>query len=176
MKNDNLHAEFLHFPCLCLAVILFMGLLNSVDARSNSPIIDDEDEKHIKGITATCIDYSTPVTTSTVYYGVKKINLNNGTLTSPTFADKFVTGLSGTSASGDDTMPNGSYLTAGGYTSNYFYGIDFRLLPGLPAIFHNAYNADAVNAEDLVTVNGTNSYAEPGVYSLYVQYVLVKNQ
>jgi hypothetical protein len=244
MKNDFLNANFLHFPGLCLSVILFTGLLKSVDARSNSPLGDDYDagitkydatnlkvsstvswdmyavgrfnniigpafwdqvidngsgtgtktinqlplslielrqsqpnrSAGIAGIIATCIDYSTPLTTSTVHNGAKSIYVNNGTLTLPTFADKYVAGHSGTTALGDDAMPVGSYLTAGGYTIDYFYVIDFRLLPGLPAIFRNVYNADAANAEDLVTVNGNNSYAESGVHSMYVQYVLVEDQ
>lgn len=127
-------------------------------------------------ITATYKDYSTPFPASNVHNGANSLYVNNGTLTPPTVADKYIAGHSGTTAIGDDAMEGGSYLTAGGYTSNYYYVIDYRLLPGLPAIFPNAYDADAALAEDLVTVNGASSYAEPGVYTMYVQYVLVEDQ
>ncbi|MCD4790341.1 MAG: hypothetical protein K8R37_10100 [Bacteroidales bacterium] len=128
------------------------------------------------GITATYIDYSTPFPASTVHNGANSLYVNNGTLTPPTVADKYIAGHSGTTGLGDDAMTGGSYLTAGGYTSDYYYVIDYRLMPGLPAIFPNAFDADAAIAEDLVTVNGANSYAEPGVYTMYVQYVLVEDQ
>ncbi|MFT7589091.1 MAG: hypothetical protein ACI959_001305 [Limisphaerales bacterium] len=38
--------------------------------------------------------------------------------------------------------------------------------------------ADASGAAfvDLVTVNGAGSYAEPGVYQMYVQYILLEDQ
>lgn len=126
--------------------------------------------------TATYIDYSTPFPASNVHNGANSLYVNNGTLTPPTIADKYLAGHSGVTAIGDDAMAGGSYLTAGGYTSNYYYVIDYRLLPGLPAIFPNAYDADAATAEDLVTAGGPDSYAEPGVYTMYVQYVLVEDQ
>ena len=128
------------------------------------------------GITATYIDYSTPFPASTVHNGANSLYVNNGTLTPPTVADKYIAGHSGVTAVGDDAMAGGSYLTAGGYTSNYYYVVDYRLMPGLPAIFPNAFDADAATAEDLVTANGAGSYAEPGVYTMYVQYVLVEDQ
>ena len=128
------------------------------------------------GISAAFIDYSTPFPASTVHDGANSLYVNNGTLTPPTAADKYIAGHSGTSGLGDDAMPGGSYLTAGGYTSDYYYVIDYRLMPGLPAIFPNAYDADASAPEDLVNVFGPNSYAEPGVYTMYVQYVLVEDQ
>jgi len=128
------------------------------------------------GITAAFVDYSTPYPASDVHTGSNSLYVNNGTLTPPSVADKYLAGHSGTTALGDDAMAGGSYLTAGGYTSDYYYVVDYRLMPGLPAIFPNAYDADASAAEDLVTVNGPNSYAEPGVYTMYVQYVLVEDQ
>ena len=126
--------------------------------------------------TGTYIDYSTPFPASNVHNGANSLYVNNGTLTPPAITDKYIAGHSGTTALGDDAMTGGSYLTAGGYTSDYYYVIDYRLLPGLPAIFPNAFDADAVLAEDLVTANGPDSYAEPGVYTMYVQYVLVEDQ
>ena len=54
--------------------------------------------------------------------------------------------------------------------------ISYRILPGLPAIFPNAHSADGTVAEDIVTTNGAGTYAEPGVYTMYVQYVLLEHQ
>ena len=39
-----------------------------------------------------------------------------------------------------------------------------------------AFAADGVTAEDLVSVNGAGSYAQPGVYTMYVQYILLEDQ
>ena len=46
----------------------------------------------------------------------------------------------------------------------------------LPAIFPNAHSADGTTAQDIVTTNGAGTYAEPGVYTMYVQYVLLEDQ
>ena len=54
--------------------------------------------------------------------------------------------------------------------------MDYRILPGLPAIFPNAASADAATAQDIVTTNAAGNYAEPGVYTMYVQYVLLEDQ
>ncbi len=75
------------------------------------------------------------------------------------------------------SVVGGSYLTAGGTASNYFYVIDYRIVPGLPAVFPMAFTpAAAPVAEDLVAVNGAGSYAQPGVYTMYVQYILLEDQ
>lgn len=96
--------------------------------------------------------------------------------TPPTAAHKYIAGHSGTTATGADGVPGGSYLTAGGLTSNYYYSIDYRILPGLPAIFPMAYSADGTTAEDLVTANAAGAYAQPGVYTMNVQYILLEDQ
>ncbi len=105
----------------------------------------------------------------------------DGGITPPTTSDKYIAGHAGTTGvAGDDFMPGGSYLTAtttnNGTRSDYYYAIDYRILPGLPAIFPNAGSADGTTAEDIVTSNGAGNYAEPGVYTMYVQYVLLEDQ
>jgi len=103
--------------------------------------------------------------------------VNGGTNTPPTTNDKYIGGHAGTSGTpGVDFLPGGSYLTSVGTTSDYYYSIDYRILPSLPAVFPNAADADGVLFEDLVTVNGAGSYAEPGVYTMYVQYILLEDQ
>lgn len=97
--------------------------------------------------------------------------------TPPGLDGKYIGGHSGaTGVAGDDFLPGGSYLTSTGTTSNYYYSIDYRILPGLPAIFPNASNANGTTFEDLVTANAAGNYAEPGVYTMYVQYILLEDQ
>ena len=102
----------------------------------------------------------------------------DGSITPPTADDKYIGGHAGTSGvAGDDFMPGGSYMTQTGTTSDYYYAMDYRILPGLPAIFPNAYSADGLTAQDIVTTTtDAGNYAEPGVYTMYVQYVLLEDQ
>lgn len=96
--------------------------------------------------------------------------------TPPTAAHKYIAGHAGTTATGDDGVAGGSYLTANALTSDYYYSIDYRIVPGLPAIFPMAYDAAGATAQDLVTTNGAGSYAQPGVYTMYVQYMILEDQ
>lgn len=127
------------------------------------------------GITATYKDYNAAFTPSGTASGSNSLYVNGGTNTPPTAADKYIAGHSGTSGTGD-FLPGGSYLTQTGTTSNYYYSLDYRIMPGLPAIFPNAYSADGATAEDIVTANAAGNYAEPGVYTMFVQYVLLEDQ
>jgi hypothetical protein len=99
----------------------------------------------------------------------------DGSITPPTIDDKYIAGHAGATGDGD-FMPGGSYLTQTGTTSDYYYAMDYRILPGLPAIFPNAGSADGTTAQDIVTSNDAGNYAEPGVYTMYVQYVLLEDQ
>lgn len=122
-------------------------------------------------------DYSQAFSPSATPSAGNSLYVNGGTLTPPTANDKYIGGHSGTSGvAGDDFLPGGSYLTQNGTTSDYYYAIDYRILPGLPAIFPMAADADGATFEDIVTVNGAGTYAEPGVYTMYVQYVLLEDQ
>lgn len=98
--------------------------------------------------------------------------------TPPSANNKYIAGHKGTSAVGDDAVAGGSYLTAsaGALTSDYYYSIDYRIVPGLPAVFPMAFAADGTTPEDLVARNGAGSYAQPGVYTMYVQYMILEDQ
>ena len=76
-----------------------------------------------------------------------------------------------------------------GIDPNFYYEIDYRILPGYPAIFPNAFNEDASIAENIITTAETSvvlaggaatpakkSYAEPGLYTMNVQYILLEDQ
>lgn len=92
----------------------------------------------------------------------------------PAITEKFIQGHSLVT----DFAAGGSYLTQGAALSSiYYYAIDYRIVPGLPAIFPTAAdNATPPNQLDLVTANVAGTYAQPGVYTMNVKYVLLENQ
>jgi hypothetical protein len=122
-------------------------------------------------------DYSQAFSPSATPSAGNSLYVNGGLNTPPTTADKYIGGHAGTSGvAASDFLPGGSYLTETGTTSDYYYAIDYRILPSLPAIFPMAADADGVLFEDLVTAGAAGAYAEPGVYTMYVQYVLLEDQ
>jgi hypothetical protein len=122
-------------------------------------------------------DYSSPFASANAPSGSNSIYVNNGTNVAPSTNGKYIGGHAGTSGiSGQDFLPGGSYLNQNGINSDYYYVIDYRILPGLPATFPMASNEDASSFEDLATVNGVGSYAQPGVYTMYVEYILLEDQ
>ena len=102
---------------------------------------------------------------------------DNGSSTPPAADNKYIAGHSGVTA--DDSMTAGTYLNNSGTSSDYYYVMDYRILPGLPAVFPNASIADGSTSEALDKVGttpNTAAYAEGGVYTMYVQYVLLEDQ
>jgi hypothetical protein len=82
----------------------------------------------------------------------------------------------------------GTYLTQTGSAGNtgYYFVIDYRIVPGLPAIFPKAgTTAGADESHNLASGNAfsTNAtggvvgaYARSGVYTMNVKYLLIENQ
>lgn len=73
-------------------------------------------------------------------------------------------------------VAGGSYLVQGiaatyGSGGSYYYTIDYRIVPGLPATFPNAATNAGVTAALVAP-----AFAQPGVYTMNVKYVLVENQ
>tara|TARA_R110002074_G_scaffold177271_1_gene340856 strand:- start:2806 stop:3633 length:828 start_codon:yes stop_codon:yes gene_type:complete len=114
----------------------------------------------------------------------------NGTPSPPSINGKYIAGHAGVS---DDInngyMNSGSYISKNGQGNDFMYVMDYRILPGFPAVFPNAYNADATVAENIVSSakassvlvggaaqSGDKAYAEPGTYTMNVQYVLLEDQ
>ncbi|GAB4455325.1 MAG: hypothetical protein OHK0036_19030 [Bacteroidia bacterium] len=96
--------------------------------------------------------------------------------TAPANTEKYIIGTQSTGPG--DGSPGGSYLTAGGLNpaNPFYFIIDYRIVPGLPAIFPFA-GTNAGVSEDLVTLTGNaNAYAQPGVYTMNVKYVLLEDQ
>lgn len=122
-------------------------------------------------------DYSGAFAQSSAPAGGNSLYVNGGGNSAPAPENKYIAGHSGTSGvAGQDFIQGGSYMNQNGINSDYYYVIDYRILPGLPAVFPMAFDADGVTAEDIVSVNGAGSYAEPGVYTMYVQYILLEDQ
>jgi len=119
--------------------------------------------------TAFSEDSSTPDFDNSIYVDPA------GGFAAPTANERYIAGDKGTTASGTDGVVGGSYLAQSGVSSNYYYNIDYRILPGMPVVFPNAAswdNAGSAMASDAIS----SGYAEPGVYTMYVQYILVEDQ
>lgn len=89
--------------------------------------------------------------------------------------NRYIAGGSG----GTSFVSGGSYLTQTAVAANsaldaYYFVIDYRIVPGLPAIFPFANTGAA--SEDLVTVGAAGDYAQPGVYTMNVKYLMIENQ
>lgn len=106
-----------------------------------------------------------------------------------TASEKYIAGGDGTAIG--CAVAGGSYLMealAGGIPSaaGYYFVMDYRILPGLPAVFPAALTTEEANATSptLVAADaaaGTlgsvaNIYAAPGVYTMYIKYILVEDQ
>ena len=105
----------------------------------------------------------------------------------PDNTGKYIAGHSGTG----DYVVGGTYLGNLGSSSDYYYAIDYRILPGLPVIFPMAFNSEFNSAEDIASTSGgldgssstptyntseAGVYAEPGSYTMYVEYILLEDQ
>lgn len=107
------------------------------------------------------------------YTGSNSIYVGDGSGTPPSLDDKYIAGHSGTTGI-NDFVAGGTYLNQSAASSDYYYTLDYRILPGLPAVFPMAYRAGA--SEAINAVGAPSNYAEPGVYTMYVQYVLLEDQ
>ncbi|MBA3705759.1 MAG: hypothetical protein H0W84_07610 [Bacteroidetes bacterium] len=129
------------------------------------------------GLATAFDDYNAAFVISPVTTGSNNIYASATPYVAPANGQKYIAG--GNAAVLTAFVPGGSYLVAQagvyGSGSNYYYTIDYRIVPGLPAIFPNAATNAGVDL-DLVTVNGAGAYAQPGVYTMNVKYVLAENQ
>jgi len=141
--------------------------------------------------TATYADYSQEFSNNFRPSAANSLYVSqNGTPTPPNKYGKYIAGHSGIS---DDItkgyMPAGSYVSDNGIGTNFEFVMDYRIVPVFPAIFPNAFSADASVSENIVASanansvmvggaagNGNQAHAEPGVYTMTVQYVLLEDQ
>ena len=126
------------------------------------------------GTTGFRADYNSAFAAAPYTPGENNIYASGSPYVLPGLGEKYIQGHSGTA----NFAAGGSYLTQGSATNSiYYYVIDYRIVPGLPATFPTAAtNAATPVALDLATVNGAGSYAQPGVYTMNVKYVLIENQ
>jgi hypothetical protein len=96
-------------------------------------------------------------------------------------SEKYIAGGTGTGA--NCQIVGGSYLLQSTLTSNYYFVMDYRIVPGLPVVFpahKGAVNNVApyvTNADGATTlVDNATDYAQPGVYTMYVKYILGQDQ
>lgn len=123
---------------------------------------------------------------------------NTNPYTSPTTTatvatEKYIAGATGTTDYCQ--VVGGSYLlqtnaalvdpsiTTAGSRTGYFFVIDYRILPGLPAKFPAFEDAATASTGEYTSADAATSlddiaayYAEPGVYNMYVKYILVEDQ
>ncbi len=119
-------------------------------------------------------DYSTAFGKSPTITGANNIYTSIAPYTKPIAGLKYIAG----GVLGVDFVAGGTYLVTNasgtGAGSNYWYTMDYRIVPGLPAIFPNTRsNAGVASAIHFGGV--ATAYAQPGVYTMNVKYVLVQN-
>ncbi len=113
-------------------------------------------------------------------------NIYVSATTNPYDAPPGATGEDRYIAGGDGALSfvsGGSYLTATGVSSNgdnnaYYYVIDYRIVPGLPAIFPFASDGAGavISAGPGFIDEAAGEYAQPGVYTMNVKYLMIENQ
>lgn len=95
---------------------------------------------------------------------------------------KNIAGIMGTVLGGNQSsITPGSYLnTFGGsyLAANYKYTISYRILPGLPAIFpmRDVKETILLGIDAAAVGNVADSYANPGIYTMEVRYILTEDQ
>jgi len=99
-------------------------------------------------------------------------------------SEKYIAG--GSTAVVGCGVNGGSYLLGGlNLTSAYRYVMDYRILPNLPVTFPAHLVANATNntapyvvaaAAGTTLTNTGTVYANPGVYTMYVKYILAQDQ
>jgi len=145
--------------------------------RLDCELLELRQDKANPGTTAVAAnfnDYSSPFVKSVVNTGANNIYTSVNPYTKPAVGLKYIAGGN----AGADFIAGGTYLVLNGGNvgagSNYWYTIDYRIVPGLPAIFPNTFsNAGVASAIHLGGV--ATNYAQPGVYTMNVKYVLVQN-
>lgn len=104
--------------------------------------------------------------------------------------EKYIAGAAGTG--GDCGVAPGSYLqqdnTFNAANDGYYFVMDYRLVPGLPALFPMHLAASNTNAAEtgIAAAAATSAvanltaalggYVAPGVYSMYIKYIITEDQ
>jgi len=126
-------------------------------------------------------DYFTAFQSSTTSLGQNNIYATSTPYVRPASGAKYIAGGNASTnfVAGGTYLVENSAGTSVGANSSYYYTIDYRIVPGLPAVFPRA-TSSASNGGNNTTAAALNTtttslYARPGVYTMNVKYVLVEN-
>ena len=91
--------------------------------------------------------------------------------------DRYVAGGDGVTS----FVAGGSYLTQAGVAAisdanAYYFVIDYRIIPGLPALFPHASDGTGLTAGTAFINGAGGEFAQPGVYTMNVKYLMIENQ
>lgn len=127
--------------------------------------------------TGTYKDYSAPFPPIASPSGSNSVyvDLTNSGLP-PQSNHKYIAGHAGITGVGNDAVAGGSYLNTSGGSSDFYYALDYRIVPGVPAVFPMAYQPDGVTPMSLTATQGANTYLQPGIYTMSVQFILLEDQ
>lgn len=142
--------------------------LSALEVRQSTP------NQHAGAAVGVYADYSSPFPSLSTPSGSNSIYTSPAGLP-PGPMHKYIAGHSGSTGS-NDGVAGGSYLTAGNVRSDFYYVMDYRIVPGLPAIFPMAFDPTGNVAENITAQNGPGTYAQPGIYTMNVEYILVEDQ
>jgi hypothetical protein len=118
-----------------------------------------------------------------VSIGDNNVNCSTTPYIAPAATAKYIAGH----ATNAIFVTGGTYLVSNasgvGASSDYYYSMDYRIIPGLPAVFPNASNFVGAattdggnNATPQTQIDfATGEYAQSGVYTMNVKYVLMEN-
>ncbi len=142
--------------------------LSALELHQSSP------NQYAAGASGLYKDYSSPFPPVSSPSGSNSIYVDpSGGDAPPAGMHKYIAGHAGTGGVGNDGAFGGSYLNAG---SGYAYSIDYRIVPGLPSVFPMAFDATGQIQESVDVKKGIGAYVQPGVYTMFVQYLLVEDQ
>jgi hypothetical protein len=117
------------------------------------------------------VDYSAAFTMATAL-GANSVYTSATPYVRPAATEKYIAGHFNTA----DFVVGGTYLTAGAVGSDFYYTIDYRIKPGLPAIFPNsADNIIGSLWNGLTNGSQATNFAQPGLYTMNLKYVLTEN-
>ena len=118
------------------------------------------------------VDYSSPFSAA-LSVGKNSIYTSANPYNRPLASDKYIAGHHSTS----DFITGGSYLIGNtgnsGPSGNFYYIIDYRIKPGIPATFPNSGTNTLAAVADGITTPG--HYLQPGIYTCSVKYILTEN-
>lgn len=127
---------------------------------------------------ATAVDpaYFLAFQSSNTNLGRNNIHATSVPYVRPTSTEKYIAGHNENTA----FVAGGSYLILNnglvGNGGSYSYTMDYRIVPGLPAVFPRATSGSGNNTGSAaLNATTTTLYAQPGVYTMNVKYVLVEN-